>query len=114
MATDSISLTAAHPEHRRFLELKMRVAALSLEVLTDDSEPGNGGPMNRLLAAADRALLASGLTIRDVAENLRVHENVIVDLCLCEVTETTRYEHPQCPRHVLDVRRRLSGALIAS
>jgi hypothetical protein len=59
------------------------------------------------LAAAIRSLLAAGLTMRDTAERLGLHEKAVAAVCLCTDTPTVRYEHPQCPKHVLDVQRRL-------
>jgi hypothetical protein len=40
MATDSISLNALHPEHRRFVELKARVEALGCELVIERGERG--------------------------------------------------------------------------
>lgn len=37
MASDSISLNALHPEHRRFADLKSRLAALNCELFEDES-----------------------------------------------------------------------------
>ena len=60
-----------------------------------------------------RELLAAGLTVRGVAEALGVHERAVTAVCVCHVTDTERHEHPQCPRHVLDVERRRRGAIEA-
>jgi hypothetical protein len=59
------------------------------------------------VTAQVRELIERGLTVRDTAVRLGVHENAVMSVCLCRVTEHVRHEHRACPKHVLDVERRL-------
>ena len=54
------------------------------------------------VVAAVRALHAQGLSVRDIADTMRMHPGAVRDMlpCWCREDETTRYEHPQCPRHI--------------
>lgn len=54
------------------------------------------------VTAAVRELHAQGLSVRDIADTMRMHPGAVRDMlpCLCREDETTRYEHPNCPRHV--------------
>ena len=60
-----------------------------------------------LITSRVRELVERGLTIRDAAQALHVRDVTIARVCLCTDTPTVRHEHARCPKHVLDVRRRL-------
>jgi hypothetical protein len=44
------------------------------------------------LTIAVRSLVAAGLALRDTAEHLGVHERVVANVCLCQVTELELHE----------------------
>jgi hypothetical protein len=65
-----------------------------------------------------RELVERRLSLRDAAQALDVHEKALAKVCICAEYSDYRGEHPRCPKHVLDVERRLrahprgTGALI--
>ena len=54
------------------------------------------------VTAAVRELHAQGLSVRDIADTMRMHPGAVRDMlpCLCKDYGTWRAEHPQCPRHI--------------